>query len=215
MLKELSNSIVKTLISSLRDKQTDSLRFRHIVKEITRLLLNEALNNIELVSKRVATWKGEEIHEVLDEENLVVVTVLRAGMPMLEAVMETLPHVGGGFLAIKRDETTHESVLYYDRLPDCKNKKVIIVDVMLATGGSLCDAIEIIKYKDAREIISLNIIGAPEGIKRVQESHPDVDIFISQIDERLNENKFIIPGLGDAGDREYNTPEQIERIISL
>ena len=143
----------------------------------------------------------------MDEENLVVVTVLRAGMPMLEAVMETLPHVTGGFLAIKRDETTHESVLYYDRLPDCKNKKVIIVDVMLATGGSLCDAIEIIKSKDPSAIVSLNIIGAPEGLKRVQKGHPDVDVFISKVDEKLNEKMFIIPGLGDAGDREYNTPE--------
>jgi len=207
MLKELSNPIVKTLISSLRDKQTDALRFRHIVKEITRLLLNEALSSTELVSKRVRTWKGEEAHDILDEEGLVVVTVLRAGMPMLEAVMEMLPNIRGGFLAIKRDETTHESVLYYDRLPDCKNKKVIIVDVMLATGGSLCDAIEIVKSKDPSEIVTLNIIGAPEGIKKVQEIYPDIDIFISQIDEKLNEHKFIIPGLGDAGDREYNTPE--------
>jgi len=207
MIKELSNPIIKTLISSLRDKQTDALRFRHIVKEITRLLLNEALSNTELISQSVDTWRGEEVHKVLDEQNLIVVTVLRAGMPMLESVMEMLPNITGGFLAIKRDESTHKSVLYYDRLPDCKGKKVIIVDVMLATGGSLCDAIKIVKEKEASEIISLNIIGAPEGLKSVQESYPEVDIFISQIDEKLNENKFIIPGLGDAGDREYNTPE--------
>jgi len=207
MIKELSNPIIQTLISSLRDKRTDALRFRHLVKEITRLLLNEALQNTRTRAKKVITWRGEEEHEVLDEENLVVVTVLRAGMPMLEAVMEVLPNITGGFLAIKRDEITHKSVLYYDRLPDCKNKKIIIVDVMLATGGSLCDAIEIVKDKCPEEIVSLNVIGAPEGLKKVQEAYPDVDIFISQIDEKLNENKFIIPGLGDAGDREYNTPE--------
>jgi len=108
---------------------------------------------------------------------------------------------------MKRNETTHKSKLYYDRLPECKDKTVIIVDVMLATGGSLCDAIEVVKTKKPKKILCLNIIGAPEGLALIQKSHPDVDIFISQIDIRLNENKFIIPGLGDAGDREYNTPE--------
>lgn len=207
MIRELSNPVVKTLISSLRDSNTDALRFRHIVKEITKLLLYEALQNSVFLSKKVQTWRGEELHEVLDEPSFVVVTVLRAGMPMLESVMETLPRITGGFLAMKRDESTHESKLYYDRLPDCKDKTVLIVDVMLATGGSLCDAIEVVKTKGAKEILSLNIIGAPEGLHKVQTSHPDVNIYISQIDERLNENKFIIPGLGDAGDREYNTPE--------
>jgi len=128
-------------------------------------------------------------------------------MPMLESVMEALPHINSGFLAIKRDETTHKSKLYYDRLPECEGKTVIIVDVMLATGGSLCDAIDIVKTKKAKKIIVLNIIGAPEGIDSVKMSHPDMDIVISQIDENLNENKYIIPGLGDAGDREYNTIE--------
>ncbi len=207
MIRELSNPVVKTLISSLRDSKTDALRFRHIVKEITKLLLYEALQNSVFLSKKVQTWRGEEVHKVLDESSFVVVTVLRAGMPMLESVMETLPEITGGFLAMKRDEVTHESKLYYDRLPKCEGKTVLIVDVMLATGGSLCDAIDVIKSKGAHEIVSLNIIGAPEGLDNVQTTHPEVNIFISQIDERLNENKFIIPGLGDAGDREYNTPE--------
>lgn len=147
------------------------------------------------------------MHEVLDQSSLVVVTVLRAGMPMLESVMETLPQVTGGFLAMKRDETTHKSKLYYDRLPDCSGKTVLIVDVMLATGGSLCDAIEVVKTKNPKEILSLNIIGAPEGLSAVQDKYPEVNIYISQVDEKLNDDKFIIPGLGDAGDREYNTPE--------
>jgi len=207
MIRELSNPVVKTLISSLRDSKTDALRFRHVVKEITKVLLYEALQNSVFLSKRIETWRGEELHEVLDQSSFVVVTVLRAGMPMLESVMEMLPQITGGFLAMKRDERTHESRLYYDRLPDCRGKTVIVVDVMLATGGSLCDAIDVIKQKDAKEILSLNIIGAPEGLEKVQLNHPEVNIFISQIDERLNDNKFIIPGLGDAGDREYNTPE--------
>ena len=125
---------------------------------------------------------------------------------MLESVMETLPQIRGGFLAMKRDERSHESRLYYDRLPECEGKTVIIVDVMLATGGSLCDAIEIVKSKHPKEILCLNIIAAPEGLAKVQENHPDVNVIIAQIDKKLNENKYIIPGLGDAGDREYNTP---------
>jgi len=207
MHKVLSNSVVKTLVSSLRETKTDALRFRHSVKEITKILLAESLKDSALSPHTVQTWNGTETHKILDEASFVIVTVLRAGLPMLESVMETLPHASGGFLAIKRDETTHKSKLYYDRLPDCKDKTVIIVDVMLATGGSLCDAIEVVKAKSPKEIICLNIIGAPEGLKTVEENHPDVDIYISQVDERLNENKFIIPGLGDAGDREYNTPE--------
>ena len=207
MQKELKNPIIKTLVSSLRDTKTDALRFRHIVKEITKLLLYESLGSAKLSSQTVQTWNGTASYRVLDEASFVVVTVLRAAMPMLESVMETLPLITGGFLAMKRNETTHKSKLYYDRLPECKDKTVIIVDVMLATGGSLCDAIEVVKTKKPKKILCLNIIGAPEGLALIQKSHPDVDIFISQIDIRLNENKFIIPGLGDAGDREYNTPE--------
>lgn len=207
MQNKLSNPIIKTLIASLRETKTDSLRFRHIVKEITKLLLYEALKTQSIKAKKIETWMGEESYEILDQSSFIVVTVLRAGMPMLESVMETLPEITGGFLAMKRDEITHKSRLYYDRLPDCRGKSVIIVDVMLATGGSLIDAIDIVKTKAPKEIISLNIIGAPEGLATVQKSHPDVDIYISQIDDRLNENKFIMPGLGDAGDREYNTPE--------
>ncbi len=207
MIQELCTPVIQTLICALRETQTDGLRFRHIVKEITRLLLNEALKEAPLITKDIQTWQGDASYAVLDQSSYVVVTVLRAGMPMLESVMETLPNIGSGFLAIKRDETTHKSKLYYDRLPDCEGKRVVIVDVMLATGGSLCDAIEIVKTKKAKKIIALNIIGAPEGLAFVQKSHPDVDIFISQIDESLNENKYIIPGLGDAGDREYNTHE--------
>ncbi len=207
MIKELSNPIIKTLISSLRETKTDALRFRHIVKEITKILLYESMQEEGLYTKTIQTWNGSESYEVLDESSFVVVTVLRAGMPMLESVMETLPLITGGFLAMKRDESSHKSKLYYDRLPDCKDKTVIIVDVMLATGGSLCDAIKIVKTKNPKKIICLNIISSPEGLVVIEENHPDVDIYLSQIDDKLDENKFIAPGLGDAGDREYNTPE--------
>ena len=126
-------------------------------------------------------------------------------MSMLDSAMELLPNATAGFLAMKRDEVTHKSVLYYDRLPDCRGKTILLVDPMLATGGSMMDAIELIKSRGPKRIITLNIIGAPEGLKAVESAHEDVDIYIAQIDERLNDDKFIIPGLGDAGDRSYNT----------
>lgn len=207
MLTLLSHPIIQTHIATLRDKNTNALTFRNTVKELTKNLLYEALKDTKSIDKSISTWRGEEDVTVLDLSSYVVVTVLRAGMPMLESVMETLPEIQAGFLAIKRDEITHESKLYYDRLADCKGKSVIIVDVMLATGGSLCDAIEIVKSKNAQKIISLNIIAAPEGIAAVEKKHPDVAIYLAQKDEMLNADKYIIPGLGDAGDRAYNTIE--------
>lgn len=203
----LSSPLIKTLINTLRSRSCDALRFRHIVKELTKPLLNKALEDAPLSEQTIQTWTGDDTFEVMDISQYIVVSVLRAAMPMQESVLETLPEIEAGFLAIKRDEQTHKSKLYYDRLPDCEGKSVIIVDVMLASGGSLCDAIEVVKSKNAKEIISLNIIAAPEGVARVQKTHPDVKIYLAQMDEKLNEDKYIIPGLGDAGDREYNTVE--------
>lgn len=205
MIHELSNPITKSLIAALRDENSDALRVRHIVKEITKQLLYEALKESPLVLKNVKTWKGENSFEAIAESNIVVVTVLRAGMPMLDSIMEVLPKISAGFLAMKRDEDTHKSVLYYDRLPECRGKTILLVDPMLATGGSMCDALDVIKSKDVSKVIALNIIGSPQGLQTLSSKHPDVDIYISQIDEFLNDDKFIIPGIGDAGDRSYNT----------
>lgn len=207
MLTEISTPLIQTLVTILRNKKTDALRFRHTVNEITKLLLNEALKSAPLTATKIQTWRGEERFDAIDASSYVVVSVLRAAMPMLESVTQTLPQIASGFLAIKRDEVTYESKLYYDRLPDCSGKRVIIVDVMLATGGSLCDAIEVVKSKNPKEIISLNVIATPEGVAMVQEAHPDVAIYLAQLDEKLSDDKYIIPGLGDAGDREYNTLE--------
>lgn len=124
---------------------------------------------------------------------------------MYDAVIDTLHAVESGFLGIKRDEVSHKSVLYYDRVGDCRGKKIILVDLMIATGGSLCDAIEVLKVKEAASICTLNIIASPEGVETILNKYPDVEMFIGKIDEKLNDDKFIIPGLGDAGDRAYNT----------
>ena len=205
MVYELKNPVTKTLITNLRDQRTDAIRFRHTIAELTKQLVYEALKEFPLVEKTVTTWQGENSFTSLDEKNIIVATVLRAGMPMLDSVMELLPNVTAGFLAMKRDEVTHKSKLYYDRLPDCKGKTILLVDPMLATGGSMNDAIELIKSRDPKRIIALNIIGSPEGIELIQSTHKDVDIYITQIDEGLSADKFIMPGLGDAGDRAYNT----------
>ena len=207
MIYELSNPLTKTLITHLRDQKSDALRFRHIVAELTKQLMYEALKEQTLVQKSIVTWQGEGKYDTIDEENIIVATVLRAGMPMLDSAINLLVGATAGFLAMKRDEVTHKSVLYYDRLPDCKGKIVILVDPMVATGGSMMDAIELIKSREPLKIITLNIIGSPEGLEKVSTAYPEVDIFIAQIDVRLNGDKFIIPGLGDAGDRSYNTVE--------
>lgn len=207
MIHELSNPVIETLVNHLRETQTDALRFRHIIHELTRLLAYEALNTETLEEKIITTWQGEKAFGFIKEEDLVFVTILRAGLPMIESVTALFPKASSGFLAMKRDEKTHQSILYYDRIPVCKGKTVILVDPMIATAGSLCDAISVIQSKSPKKIITLNIIGSPEGMFILEQKHPDIEIFIAQIDEKLNENMFIIPGLGDAGDRSYNTEE--------
>ena len=207
MIHELSNPVVKTLVNHLRESKTDALRFRHIVQELARLLVYEALKDEALEEQMITTWQGEQRFDFIKEEDLIFVTILRAGLPMIESVTALFPKASSGFLAMKRDEKTHQSVLYYDRIPECKDKTVIIVDPMVATGGSLCDAIAVIKTKSPKKIISLNIIGSPEGLAVLEQKHQDVELYIAQVDENLNEQMFIMPGLGDAGDRAYNTPE--------
>jgi len=207
MIHELSNPVVKTLLNHLREKKTDALRFRHIVQELTRLLAYEAFKDEALEDQTITTWQGEKTFKFIKEEDLIFVTILRAGLPMIESATALFPQSSSGFLAMKRDEKTHQSVLYYDRIPECKDKTVILVDPMVATAGSLCDAISVIRSKTPKKIISLNIIGSPEGMAILEQKHSDIDIYIAHIDEKLNENMFIIPGLGDAGDRSYNTEE--------
>lgn len=207
MIIELKNPLTQTLITKLRDQNTDALTFRHTIKELTKQLTYEALKDFDLKRKEIDTWKGKKEFKTIDQFNIVVTTVLRAGLPMLESVMELLPDISSGFLAMQRDEKTHKSKLYYDRMPKSNGKVILLVDPMLATGGSMCDAIEVIKSKNPSKIILLNIIGSPEGLSKVQERYKEINIYIAKIDKKLNKDKYIIPGIGDAGDRAYNTPE--------
>ena len=207
MIHELSHPLATSLVNRLRSTSCDASCFRRTVAELARILSYEAFIHTPLRFGEIRTWSGEERYGFIDGKEYVMVPILRAGMPMLESVLELLPDAAAGFLAMRRDETTHKAVLYYDRVPECRGKHVVLLDPMVATGGSLCDAIAAIKEKGAERIVSLNIIGSPEGVDRVNREHPDVEVYIAKIDERLDADKFIHPGLGDAGDRAYNTPE--------
>lgn len=205
MYKESTNIVVKHLVNRLRDVMTTSNEFRMTIEEISRIIASEALSDFETVSLNINTWQGPLDVEMIEVQKLVLVPILRAGEPMLTGILKTLPYAKSGFLAMKRDEHTSLSKLFYENIPNLDDKTVLLLDPMVATGGSLIDAISYLKTKNPKRIICLNILGSPYGVKKVQEAHNDVDIFIAQIDERLDENNYIRPGLGDAGDRAFNT----------
>ena len=205
MYKESTNVVVKHLVNRLRDVRTTSNEFRLTIEEISRIIASEALSDFETVSQNINTWQGPLDVEMIEVQKLVLVPILRAGEPMLTGILKTLPYARSGFLAMKRDEETSQSKLFYENIPNLEGKTVLLLDPMVATGGSLIDGITYLKTKNPKRIICLNILGSPFGVQKVQEAHPDVDIFIAQIDERLDENNYIRPGLGDAGDRAFNT----------
>ncbi|WP_457638874.1 uracil phosphoribosyltransferase [Persephonella sp.] len=201
----VKHPLLEHLVTVLRDINTPPDRFRKTISQIGKTLFTEALREEKTKNKKVSTWVGEGYFPSLEEESYVFIPILRAGLPMLDGLLEIMPSAVSGFLAVKRNEETLESRVYYDRVPDLKGKTAVVLDPMVATGGSLNTALSIIKEKNPEKVISINIIGAPEGLENVSKSHPDVKIFIAQIDEKLNDKGFIIPGLGDAGDRAYNT----------
>ena len=205
MYKESTNVVVKHLVNRLRDVKTTSNEFRMTIEEISRIIASEALSNFDTVTQNINTWQGPLDVQMIEVQKLVLVPILRAGEPMLTGILKTLPYARSGFLAMKRDEHTSLSKLFYENIPNLEDKTVLLLHPMVATGGSLIDGITYLKTKNPKRIICLNILGSPFGVQKVQEAHPDVDIFIAQIDERLDENNYIRPGLGDAGDRAFNT----------
>lgn len=204
MIHEVNNSVVSHLVNRLRDMTVKSTDFRFTIAQIAKILFYEAFKDEQLVDKTITTWKGQKSFASLQESDYVFIPILRAALPMLDGIIEMMPDSTSGFLAMKRDEETFESKLYYDRVPDLTGKTAVVCDPMLATGGSLCDALAAIKAKNPARIISLNIIGSPVGIEQIEKSHPDIELFIAKIDEKL-ENGYIMPGIGDAGDRAFNT----------
>jgi uracil phosphoribosyltransferase len=207
-MKELcivSHPIIDHSLTILRNKNTEKAEFRRHADVISKLLVIEATRQMELQDKTIetplTTFVGKEL-----KDDVVVVPVLRAGLAMLDALQEILPHASVGFIGLERDETTAIAREYYKKIPEILSTNiVIVVDPMLATGGSMDDTISAVKEKGAERVIGVSIVSAPEGIKRLSEHHPDVQIITAALDKGLNEKSYIVPGLGDFGDRYFGT----------
>ncbi len=203
---ELKHPLIEHKLSILRDKKTGTKEFRELISEIAMFLCYEAMKDAELEKIEIETPITKMNIGKLNEDNYAFVPILRAGTGMLDGVISVIPNAKIGHIGMYRDEETFKPVEYFFKVPkDIENREVIILDPMLATGGSALDAIELLKNKGVKRIKFLCIISAPEGLKEVEEKHPDVQIYTASIDEKLNENRYIIPGLGDAGDRIFGT----------
>lgn len=198
--------LIQHKLAILRDKNTGTKEFRALIGEIAGLMCYEATRSLPtrevLVETPVATAKCR----MLSGKKLAIIPILRAGLGMVDAMVELIPSAKIGHIGLYRDPVTHLPVEYYCKLPeDIESRQVYVVDPMLATGGSAVAAIDFLKARGCKNITMMNIIGCPEGVAAVQKAHPDVDIFLAAMDERLNEHAYIIPGLGDAGDRIFGT----------
>lgn len=203
---ELNHPLIEHKLAILRDKKTGTKEFREIISEIAMFLCYEAMKDAELESTEIETPITKMKTGKLNEDKYAFVPILRAGTGMLDGVISVIPNAKIGHIGMYRDEETFVPVNYFFKVPkDIEKREVIILDPMLATGGSAIDAIELLKSKGVKKIKFLSIIGAPEGIEKVEKEHPDVQIYCAHIDEKLNENKYIVPGLGDAGDRIFGT----------
>ncbi len=205
MHTEVHHPLVQHKLSILRDASTGTKQFRELASEITLFLTYEALKNLDTAPCDVETPLMTAHCRRLENE-LVVMPILRAGIGMMDGVATMVPNVRVGFIGLYRDPKTALPIEYYAKLPDAKPGSIaIVVDPMLATGGSASAAITLIKKRGFRKIIFVCMVSCPEGITRLEADHPDVPIFTAAIDERLNEHKYILPGLGDAGDRLFGT----------
>ena len=202
-----NHPLIRHKIAILRDEKTSMKEFRELVEEITTLMTYEALKEgVPTEEKQVKTPLEVCKQTVITDGSIVIVPILRAGLGMVNGVHVLFPSARVGHIGMCRNEETLKPDTYYCKLPaGIEDKLVMVVDPMLATGGSACDAIQVLKDKGCKHIKFMGIIGAPEGVSRLAEAHPDVDIFISTLDRCLNENGYILPGLGDAGDRLFGT----------
>ena len=202
----LDHPLIQHKLAVLRSKNTSVKEFRELISEISGLMCYEATRNLPTVEVEVETPVAVAKCRMLAGKKLAIVPILRAGLGMVDAMVDLIPSAKIGHIGLYRDPVTHEPVEYYCKLPDdIGNRQVYVVDPMLATGGSAVAAIDFLKKHGCKNIIMMNIIGCPEGIKRVTEAHPDVDIYAGAVDKCLNEHGYIVPGLGDAGDRIFGT----------
>lgn len=202
----MDHPLIQHKLSHMRDKNTGSKEFRELLNEISMLMAYEVTRDLPLVEVEVETPITTCKTKMLAGKKLGVVPILRAGLGMLDGVLELMPAAKVGHVGLYRDPETLEPVEYYCKLPtDVTERDLIVLDPMLATGGSASAAITFIKNRGCKSIRMMNLIAAPEGIERVQKEHPDVDIYVGCVDEKLNDHGYIIPGLGDAGDRIFGT----------
>ena len=202
----LDHPLIQHKLAILRDQDTGVKEFRELVSEIAGLMCYEATRNLPTEEVEVQTPVAVAKCRMLAGKKLAIIPILRAGLGMVDSMVDMIPSAKIGHIGLYRDPDTHMPVEYYCKLPDdIENRQVFVVDPMLATGGSAVAAIDFLKSHGCKNIIMMNIIGCPEGIKAVQEAHPDVDLYLAAVDEKLNEHAYIIPGLGDAGDRIFGT----------
>lgn len=198
----VDHPLIQHKLTIMRKKDTPSKDFRILLDEISMLMGYEVTRNLPLEEVEIETPICKTTKKQIAGKKLAIVPILRAGLGMVDGLLKLIPVARVGHIGLYRDETTHEPVEYYCKLPkDISDRLAIVVDPMLATGGSASDAISMIKARGAKNIILMCLVSAPEGVKHVQEKHPDVDIYSAALDEKLNENAYIVPGLGDAGDR--------------
>lgn len=205
-LHVIDHPLIQHKLTIMRDKRTGAKEFRELLDEITVLMGYEITRDFPLVDWEIETPIQKMTAKRIAGKKVAVVPILRAGLGMVDGLLSLLPVAKVGHIGLYRDHETHKPVVYYCKLPeDIGKRTVILCDPMLATGGSASDAITMLKERGAKDIRLLNLVAAPEGVKKVQDDHPDVDIFVAALDEKLNENAYIVPGLGDAGDRLFGT----------
>ena len=202
----LDHPLIQHKLAILRSKDTPVKEFRELIGEIAGLMCYEATRKLPLKEVEVETPVATAKCHMLSGKKLAIVPVLRAGLGMVDQMVALIPSAKIGHIGLYRDPETHKPVEYYFKLPeDIANRQVFVVDPMLATGGSAVAAIDFLKKHGCKNIIMMNVIGCPEGVKAVQEAHPDVEMYLAALDEKLNEHAYIVPGLGDAGDRIFGT----------
>ena len=202
----MDHPLIAHKIGIIRKKETGTREFREMISEIGTLITYEATKDLKLQDVEIETPICKTTVKELAGKKLAVIPILRAGLGMVEGVLTMIPSAKVGHIGLYRNEETLEPVEYYCKIPkDCDERDVFVVDPMLATGGSAIAAIQMLKDHGVKNMRFLCVIAAPEGVKKLQEAHPDVDIYIGALDEHLNENGYIVPGLGDAGDRIFGT----------
>lgn len=202
----MDHPLIQHKLTIIRDKNTGTKDFREVVNEIARLLAYEVTREMPVEDVEIETPVSKSVQKRLAGKKIVIVPILRAGLGMVDGMLDLIPAARVGHVGMYRDEETMEPVEYFVKMPTgIDQRQMLVVDPMLATGGSANAAIDALKKRGAKDIKFVCLVAAPEGIKAVQEAHPDVDIFTAAVDEKLNEDAYIVPGLGDAGDRLFGT----------